>query len=270
MMARLDYVWRLFATGLCLAVFCAGSLLFSLLVCPLVLCWPRTAARQRMVTAFIHQVFHALVALLQRLGVMTLETSGAAALREQRPAIVVANHPTWLDVVILLALVPSACCVVKNALWRNPCFWAIVRAAQYVSNARDPAALIDAASQQLACGCTVIVFPEGTRSPARDRLHTFSRGFAHMALKARVAILPVLIDCDPPVFTRARRWYHVPPRAFQMRVKVLEPVDARRLSGQDDAPALAARVVASAIETHMLHHLSDHGFFKTGTQAVPD
>lgn len=269
MKAQLDYAWRFIATGLCLGVFCLCSLLFSFFVCPVVLCWPRTAARQRVVRAGIHHVFRGLVALLQGLRVMTLEATGIDALRERRPAIIVANHPTWLDVVILLSLVPSCCCIVKSALWRNPCFWAIVRAAQYASNA-DPAALIEAGSQQLAQGCTVIVFPEGTRSPAQNRLHAFSRGFAHMALKAGVPILPVLIDCDPPVFTRARRWYHVPPRAFQMRVKALEPIDARRLARHDDAPAHAARVITRAVQTHMLHHLFDYGFFKTGTQAIPD
>lgn len=270
MMARLDRLWRLAATGLCMAVFCLCSLLCSLFVFPLVLCWPRTAARQRMVTAFIHWAFCALVAALRGFGVMRLETSGASALRERcRPAIVVANHPTWLDVVVLLSLVPSACCIAKSSLWRNPCFWAIVRAAQYVSNA-DPVALIESGSRQLANGYTVIVFPEGTRSPALGRLHPFSRGFAYMALKADAAILPVVMDCDPPAFTKAQRWYHVPSRVFYMRVKVLDPVDARGLAARTATPAHAARTVASAIETSILYHLFDHGFFKTGTQAVSD
>ncbi|PLZ04286.1 1-acyl-sn-glycerol-3-phosphate acyltransferase [Burkholderia sp. WAC0059] len=262
-MTRLDYGWRFVATGLSFAAFGLCGVLFSVFVFPFALCWPHEASRCRAVTALIHGFFRVLVAILQTIGVMTLETSGVAALRERRPAIVVANHPTYLDVMVLLALTPSACCVVKSTHWRNPCFWGIVRAARYVSNA-DPLELVEAGSRRLESGYTVIVFPEGTRSPEPNRLHAFSRGFAHMALKADATILPVLMDCDPPVFTRQRRWYHVPPRAFRMRVKVLEPIGVARLAAREAAPALAARTVTNAIEAHMIRHLFDHGFFKTG------
>ncbi|MGF6757237.1 lysophospholipid acyltransferase family protein [Paraburkholderia sp. GAS42] len=263
MMARLEYVWRLVATGLAMAVFGVCGFLFSVIVFPLAWLWPHRASRQRAVTAVIHGFFRALVAVLQFVGVMKLVVEGGDALRTRRPAIVVANHPTWLDVMVLLSLTPHACCVVKNAHWRNPCFYGIVRAAEYVSNA-DPVELVEAGSRQLEAGYTMIIFPEGTRSPAPNRLHAFSRGFAHMAIRAGTPILPVLMDCDPPVFTKQMRWYNVPARAFRMRVSVLEPVGVEQLSAHETSPALAARTVTSAIEAHITQHLFDYGFFKTG------
>jgi 1-acyl-sn-glycerol-3-phosphate acyltransferase len=260
--ARVDYAWRLVATALSFVVFGVCGVVFSILIFPLACLWPHRASRQRAVTLLIHVFFRALVAVLQAIGVMELEVSGAAALRARSPSIVVANHPTYLDVMVLLSLTPRACCVVKNAHWSNPCFWGIVRAAEYVSNA-DPAELVEAGSRQLAAGYTMIVFPEGTRSPARDRLHPFSRGFAHMALKAGIPILPVLMDCDPPAFTKQMRWYDVPPRRFRMRVAALEPLALERLAAQDAPAALAARTVTHAVETHITEHLFDHGFVKT-------
>src|SRR6185437_10201600 len=113
----------------------------------------------RAVTTVIHWFFRALVAMLRRVGVMELEVSGSDALRAGDPAIVVANHPTYLDAMVLLSLTPRACCVVKTAHWSNPCFWGIVRAAEYVSNA-DPADLIEAGVRQLEAGYTMIIFPE--------------------------------------------------------------------------------------------------------------
>jgi 1-acyl-sn-glycerol-3-phosphate acyltransferase len=194
---------------------------------------------------------------------MELDVQGAQALRAGGPAVVVANHPTYLDVMVLLSLTPRACCVVKNAHWGNPCFWGIVRAAEYVSNA-DAISLVEAGAKQLAAGYTMIIFPEGTRSPAPNRLHAFSRGFAHMALKAGAPIVPVLMDCDPPAFTRQMRWYDVPARAFRMRVNVLEPLGIEQFAAADTTPALAARSVTSAVEAHITQHLFDYGFFKTG------
>jgi 1-acyl-sn-glycerol-3-phosphate acyltransferase len=109
----------------------------------------------------------------------------------------------------------------------------------------------------------MIIFPEGTRSPGPNRLHAFSRGFAHMALKVGAPIVPVLMDCDPPAFTKQMRWYDVPARAFRMRVNVLAPIGIEQLAAHDTAPSLAARSVTSAIEAHITEHLFVYGFFKT-------
>lgn len=263
MKARLDYPWRLVATALAFTVFGICGLGFSLILFPVAWLWPHRASKQRAITAIIHAFFRALVGALQTVGVMELDAHGTVGLtREQgEPAIVVANHPTWLDVMVLLSLTPRACCVVKSAHWSNPFFWGVVRAAEYVSNA-DPQALVEAGTRQLQRGYTMIIFPEGTRSPARNRLHGFSRGFAHMALKSGAPIVPVLMDCDPPAFAKGMRWYHVPERAFRMRVRVLDPIGAHAVTGRQEPPMLAARTVTSAIEAHITQHLFDHGFFK--------
>ncbi|WP_175948549.1 lysophospholipid acyltransferase family protein [Burkholderia pyrrocinia] len=262
MIARLDYGWRLFATGMSFVVFGMCGLLFSIVAHPLACLWPHAASRQHAVTTLIHWFFRALVTALRRVGVMELDLQGVARLRASGPAIVVANHPTYLDVMVLLALIPSACCVVKNAHWGNPCFWGIVRAAAYVSNA-DPVEFVEDCSRQFAAGKTMIIFPEGTRSPAPNRLQPFSRGFAYIALSAGAPIVPVLMNCDPPAFTKAMRWYHVPARPFRISVSVLDPVRVEQLDLQDAPPALAARSVTSAIEKHITQHLFEYGFFKT-------
>ncbi|WP_118183563.1 lysophospholipid acyltransferase family protein [Paraburkholderia phosphatilytica] len=264
MATRLDYCWRWFATGMSFVVFGTCGVLFSIVAFPLAQLWPHRASRQRAVTLIIHHFFRALVAVLRRIGVMELDTRGAAQLRASGASIVVANHPTYLDVMVLLSLMPNACCVVKNKHWGNPCFWGIVRAAEYVSNA-DPVGLVEDCAKQLARGYTMIIFPEGSRSPAPNRLHAFSRGFAYVALKAGVPIVPVLMHCDPPAFTKQMRWHDIPARPFRITVDVLGPIAADDLAAHGAAPALAARSVTSAIEEHITQHLFDHGFFKTGT-----
>lgn len=261
MNARLDYGWRLIATGVSFTFFVLCGTVFSLILMIVGALWLHRRSRQRAVTFVIHHFFRMLIALLQRLGVMKVAATGAARLRERGPSVVIANHPTWLDVMVLLSLTPKACCVVKHTHWRNPCFWGIVRAAGYISNA-DPVELVDAGARQLAAGYTIIIFPEGTRSPGSGRLHAFSRGFAHMALQSGRAIQPVLIDCDPPVFTKTSRWYHVPSRAFRMRIDVLDPVRADSLSVDRLPQSLAARSVAQAMREHITQRLFQHGYLK--------
>jgi 1-acyl-sn-glycerol-3-phosphate acyltransferase len=263
MKSRLDCHWRLVATALAFTTFGVCGLAFSLVLFPLAWLWPHRASKQCAVTGVIHAFFRALVAVLQWVGVMELDARGVEALRRSShdPAIVVANHPTWLDVMVLLSLTPRACCVVKSVHWGNPFFWGVVRAAEYVSNG-TPLELLEAGAQQLARGYTLIIFPEGTRSPGRNRLHTFSRGFAHVALRSGATILPVLMSCDPPAFTKGMRWYDVPDRAFCIRVKVLDPVVPAEFASREDPIALAARTMTREIEARITQHLYDYGFFK--------
>ncbi len=262
MTSRLDYLWRTFATALSFVAFGLCGAAFSLIIFPLASLWPHRASRRRAVTTGIHLFFRTLVSALRHMGVMEYSVVDYAKLQTRGPAIVVANHPTYLDVVVMLALIPRACCVVKSSHWRNPCFWGIVRAAQYVSNA-DPEKFVAECKQHIAAGYTLIIFPEGSRSPAHNRLHAFSRGFAYVAMAARAQIVPVLMHCNPPAFTKHMRWYHVPSRAFRITAHVLDAVDID-LHVSRDAPApLAARGLTNALQTHITQHLFNHGFFKT-------
>jgi len=260
--ARFNYGWRWFATGASLLGFGLCGLLFSLVLFPLGWLWPHKVTRTRAVTGLIYLFFRILVSTLQRVGVMELEVQQRALLARRQPMIVIANHPTWLDVVVLLSLMPTACCVVKNAHWRNPCFWGIVRAAQYISNA-DPTELIATGVERLAAGYSLIIFPEGTRSKACGTLHPFSRGFAYLALTSGNAVLPVLIECVPRVFGKHQRWFHIPDRPFRMRVAVLDEVCASDWVEAEMPGPIAARTLTQAMQHHISKQLIEHGYSQT-------
>lgn len=74
--------------------------------------------------------------------------------------------------------------------------------------------------------------------------------------------MPVLMDCDPPAFTKTMRWYDVPPRAFCMKVAVLPPISVAQYVPDGAPPALAARALTTGVETHITDHLLQHGFFE--------
>ena len=85
MTARLDYFWRFCATGMAFVVFGVCGVLFSVVVFPLAWVWPHRASRQFAVTSVIHWFFRALVAVLQRIGVMELEVLGRPGVARGRP-----------------------------------------------------------------------------------------------------------------------------------------------------------------------------------------
>ena len=85
------------------------------------------------------------------------------ALRGDQPLIIVANHPSLLDAVIVLSRFPNMVCMMKAALMRNALFGAAARLAGYICN---DAALdsILRSREELQAGAQLLLFPEGTRT----------------------------------------------------------------------------------------------------------
>ena len=255
--ANLNFGWRLFATGVCFTTFGIGGMLLTVLVFPPLWLLP---ARQRLRSTrwVIHRVFGGFMSMMQLLGVMRLEVRGGDILRECRHVLVLANHPTLVDVVALVALMPHASCVVKQALWKNPFLGGPVRAAGYINNS-SPEALLEACAQDLAEGNPLLIFPEGTRSEPGQPLR-FLRGASYLALKSGKPILPVLIDCQPSTLTKKKPWYQIPDRPFHLRISVQQPINPADWQLDPAAPAIAARHLTVKLEQHFSHSLKHHGF----------
>ncbi len=255
MTSGLNYYWRLAATGGCFAAFGIGGLALSTLVFPVLLLTPRN---MRTVHArwVIHKSFRAFMWMMETVGIMRLEVIGADTLRHCRNTLVLANHPTLIDVVALISLMPVASCVVKRALWNNPFLCGVVRAADYISNS-DSESLIDDCADDLAAGNPLIIFPEGTRTQPGKPLH-FLRGAAHIALKSGMPILPVLIQCTPTTLTKQEKWYQIPQCRFHLRMEVLAPVSASGWVSVDEAPTIAVRRVTQGLEALFTKKLEVH------------
>lgn len=253
--------------------FAMGGLAISLIVFPALLLVPvAPRIRRRWAMTLVHYGFAGIVGACRRFGVIRFDIENAQKLRTLGRAIVIANHPSYLDVVVLLALMPRACCIVTSRHWRNPLFFGVVRAAGYLRNDGGPA-LVEASMAALADDVPLIVFPEGTRSPSPGQLGRFSRGFAHIALKHQCPIVPVLIDCDPPIYTKQHRWHYVPEQQPHLRVRVFddtlqaapetgtEPAFDTSEDPQDTGLApVAARRIAVDAQRYFTLQLAQHGF----------
>jgi 1-acyl-sn-glycerol-3-phosphate acyltransferase len=253
MFARLNYYWRLLATGACFAVFGLGGLALWVLVFPVirVTCQRTRAKKTRWV---IHKSFGAFLWLMETVGIMRMDIDGAEKLRRCRGMLVLANHPTLIDVVALVALMPEASCVVKQSLWRNPFLGGVVRAAGYISNS-DSDSLIDDCARDLQKGKPLIIFPEGTRTCLGKPL-SFQRGASYIALRSQVPIVPVMIDCNPTTLTKSEKWYQIPPRRFHLRIRVLDPVGTEHWVSPRETQTIAARKLTRAFEGFFIQELS--------------
>ena len=220
----------------------------AMLVFPVVRLLPGTAeGGQLRAQWLIHQAFRFFTWFMEVLGLIRVSRVGTERLRRSAPCVVVANHPTLIDVVLLIAEMPQADCVVKKASWRNRFLRGVVRGAGYIPNDDGPA-LVEAAAARLRAGRRVLLFPEGTRSPW-GRLGDFRRGAARIALESGCDLLPVMITCEPPTLRKGEKWYHVPDRTAHLTLEVQAPITTRGYPEHGTNRALAARRLTDDLRT---------------------
>ncbi len=213
-----NYYWRVFASGLGFATFGIAGLFAGLLGIPILrLCIRDQARQQAMVRHGVQRFFRLFIRMIKGLGVLTWSVDNPAPLTRQG-TLIVANHPSLLDVVFLVSLIPNACCIVKQSLFRNPFMRGALTAAGYIGN-DDPMQMLDAAARNLAQGSPVVMFPEGTRTEP-DQRPQFGRGAANLSVRAQCPITPVFIRCEPTTLTRNESWYQVPYKPMHYTIIV--------------------------------------------------
>jgi 1-acyl-sn-glycerol-3-phosphate acyltransferase len=112
-----------------------------------------------------------------------------------RSFVVVANHESFCDILVLLATLPMQVrFLAKRSVFRIPVLGWSIAAAGFVPVDREDhsrgAATVEAALRRLEGGRSLVIFPEETRTHTGDLL-PFKRGAAHLALKSGLPILPV-------------------------------------------------------------------------------
>lgn len=223
---KANYLWRVGATGFSFASFGIGGVAIGGLIAPLVkLSTQNPGLRQQRTQKVIKHSFKGFTEMMVKLGIMTYDIEGLEKLQHSKQELVIANHPTLVDVVVLIGLMEQANCVVKQALWSNPFTKGPVQNAGYILNAGSEQFIHDCVARlKQDQAASLLIFPEGTRTAKGELLNEFQRGAANIAIRANVPIRPVLISCTPSTLTKNEKWYHVPSKPFHIHVKVLDAI----------------------------------------------
>ena len=232
--------WRLLATALSFLLFGLGGLLLRLLFFPLLACLPGDSLRHRQRARHtISWLFWRFIRFMAACGVLTYEVEGAERLG--RPGqMIIANHPSLIDVVFLIGLVRQSNCVVKQSLFANPFTRGPVSSAQYISN-DGSMDMLATAVDSLRSGQTLVIFPEGTRT-APGKAPSFHRGAAAIALRGARVITPVTITVNPTTLTKCEPWYRIPDRRVHFTLRVGNDIDPQAFASQGPAPQASRKL----------------------------
>lgn len=249
--------WHAVAAATAFALFGLGGLLLPILVFPVLRLIPGSREQRELrCQRAVHHCFRIYLAIVEAIGGIRMQVIGAEELR--RPGqLVIANHPTLLDVVFLISLMPQADCVAKQATWSNPFMRGVANAAGYLSSDLG-GQLVDVCADRLARGRSLLLFPEGTRSP-KGGLGPFQRGAAHVALRSGKPLRTVLLTCSPPALARSRKWYQMPTERLRIGVDARAALEPADLLEPGTTRGLAARKVSAALRDFYEKKLQNPG-----------
>ena len=176
-----------------------------------------------------------------------IEMEGPFPENPRHPYVVVGNHFSQADPPILAHVPWEMKWVAKKALFDLPFAGWLLRLSGDISvdrtDKKSRARVLTTAADYLSKDCSVMFFPEGTRS--RDgRVQRFSDGAFRLAIKEGVPVLPLVIDGTHEALPKHSIWFE--PNPEPIRVKVLPPVPTDDYT-PSDARALQRRVRAQII-----------------------
>lgn len=201
-------VIRSFLCALCFALFGIGALVLGGLIFPIILLVYRNPMRQRKILSyFVHISWRFFVWLMVVMRLISVKCSDKQRLRSLRGHIIIANHPSLIDIVILISRIPNSVCVVKKGLFHNFFIKHVIRKI-YLSNDLPAEEFVNRGMEFLKAGYNIIIFPEGTRTMAgrKIKLH---RGFAYLHLESKCPILPIHIENSTHILGKNQPWWDV-------------------------------------------------------------
>lgn len=109
-----------------------------------------------------------------------------------RPAVIVCNHQSHLDLLPMLGLTPKLVILTADWVWHNPLYGFIIREADYLPASQGLEAIVPRLKELAQKGYSIVVYPESTRS-LDGRIGRFHQGAFFLADQLDLDILPVVL-----------------------------------------------------------------------------
>jgi 1-acyl-sn-glycerol-3-phosphate acyltransferase len=242
----INFFWRVIATGLSFIVFCVGGLFLSFIICPVIsMLSPNDKIKAQRTQYMISITFDCFIYFVQLSGLAKVNAKEIYKLREMKGCLIVSNHPTLIDYVIIVSKLRHCNTVVKEDIFKNFFFKRVVNAANYIPNTQS-LETFESIKNSIQKGDNILIFPEGSRSVPGKPL-TLRRGAANIALRASVPIQMIYIKTSESLLTKGNPWYKIPKKRAIYYLKNGERIEPKSF--------LKTGVVVSRAARHLTQHI---------------
>ncbi len=170
--------------------FFVGSVLLNIFFVIFILPFPAPKSRKR---AFLNYLVSKLAKSTLYAGVhVKKRVLHPEKLDFSRPSVIVANHSSFLDILLVVMLNPKVIIMVKSWVYNSPVFGLFIRYAGYPFAEEGTEANLDFIKRRVAEGYSIVVFPEGTRS-VDGQIKRFHKGAFFIAKELDLDIQPILL-----------------------------------------------------------------------------
>ncbi|MDR2414635.1 MAG: 1-acyl-sn-glycerol-3-phosphate acyltransferase [Odoribacteraceae bacterium] len=180
---RLLYSCHAFAAFLlgCLAITAHGFFLFTV--------GKKTERKRAQYHAFLQRVARFVI---QHVPGTHFRLENLAGETFERPAVIISNHQSHLDLMCLIMLTPRLVILTNDWVWRNPFYGRLVKYADFYPVSGGIEANLGVLAERFQAGYSIAIFPEGTRS-ADCSIRRFHRGAFYLAERLNADIIPILL-----------------------------------------------------------------------------
>jgi 1-acyl-sn-glycerol-3-phosphate acyltransferase len=183
-------LWSFVKSVFAFTYFFAGSLVLTVLGVILTKLWPFNKEKAK-------YWFHAWVSrytwsMMYIMGNVRKRVYNLSGEDFQKPAVYVANHTSFLDILSTTMLHPKLVLMTNRWVWKSPVFGAVVRMAEYYPVADGAEESIEPLQDLVNRGYSIVVFPEATRS-YDDTIQRFHKGAFFIAERLKLDIVPLVL-----------------------------------------------------------------------------
>ena len=248
----LDRYWLIFATGLSFSIFGVCGVVLTIILLPILWVTPDSNYRQKIGKKFLKQCFKSFVWGMQFFGAISVKTEHLDLLKPSG-TLVLANHPSLIDAVIIMALIENPDGIIKSSLFNNPCMYGLVKFAGLIRNEEGPD-LIRKSIESIRNGNNLLIFPEGTRTIDLAKVN-FKRGAGYIAVRGKINIVPVFVFLSEPALRKGMPWYRVPNKKPIFTISVRPEINTQAIANCNGDLILESEVLTKYLEVFFMREL---------------
>lgn len=244
---------RTINTALAYIIFIVGALTQGVVVYLVILLITRSGKnRQRALRRSVQYSFKLFLWLCRVLRVFKVDFKDLKNLSENKRMVIVANHPSLVDYVIIMSVMNvSTSVMVKESLTQTFMKY-IINHLGYFHNKEEAKNIEDIIERD----GSVLIFPEGTRTKDFHKIH-FVRGAANIALRKNMAVLPVFINCDAKGYLSSSFFsFSIPEKVPTFTVEIGEFVEIIDYLDNCKTVAIAARHLTQDLEQKYQNYIN--------------